>query len=333
MCKSKTGWGEGRWAGERQGVRRGERRRCGSMWRAKFYVSVHMRGADTLHHAATASHSACTCPPTLPPLPPRRTSSSNGSPGSRTTPPPEAPPMQSMDGDVYGGLSSRGTRGVWEVRSSSSGRGNSSSGRGNSSSGRGSRASGRGAELATPQPTQGRRSLLPFARRAVLVKAMALVVPSPLPQPSPVPLPSPLASPSVAHQVANVLDAAYNPDHADDYEPYTLSLEVKDVPGVLNQVRAGPHLPHASQGEHVLLRGAWRYVGVHARAERPWLLAHAERPWLLSHLLPCPAPHHPTRSPACLRAAATTCSRWRWATASGKGRRASPWSSRGTRAR
>ena len=36
-------------------------------------------------------------------------------------------------------------------------------------------------------------------------------------------------------EVENVLDAAYD-DGSSEFEPHTLSIEVRDVPGVLNQV-------------------------------------------------------------------------------------------------
>lgn len=37
-------------------------------------------------------------------------------------------------------------------------------------------------------------------------------------------------------QVENVLDAADAPTYAGEFEPHTLSIEVEDRPGVLNQV-------------------------------------------------------------------------------------------------
>ncbi len=45
----------------------------------------------------------------------------------------------------------------------------------------------------------------------------------------------------VSHaQVDNILEATYNSE-AGDYEAHTLSIEVQDVPGVLNQVSAHTH--------------------------------------------------------------------------------------------
>ena len=49
--------------------------------------------------------------------------------------------------------------------------------------------------------------------------------------------------------VHNVLDAAYTPGAAPGYEPYTLSIEVQDVPGVLNQVRVCLAAPAPASGQ------------------------------------------------------------------------------------
>lgn len=45
-------------------------------------------------------------------------------------------------------------------------------------------------------------------------------------------------------QVENVLDAADASAHAGEFEPHTLSIEVEDRPGVLNQARPANDVNH-----------------------------------------------------------------------------------------
>ena len=47
-------------------------------------------------------------------------------------------------------------------------------------------------------------------------------------------------------QVENVLDAADAPAYTGEFEPHTLSIEVEDRPGVLNQARPANDVQHLS---------------------------------------------------------------------------------------
>ena len=58
-------------------------------------------------------------------------------------------------------------------------------------------------------------------------------------------------------QVENVLDAADASAHAGEFEPHTLSIEVEDRPGVLNQARPANDLTGASKPHFFWCHPPW----------------------------------------------------------------------------